>query len=306
MTARLRTCAVFALLACGMLISMTVGNSESAQNPKRADFSALDAPQFSIEFRRGQLLLVGFTSSIAHEQALAQLVARNFDTADVHMKFRPLVVPPRNWSQVTTNLLQVIATTQAADALVSGHQVRLRGITDNASAWTTSLDTLRASLAADVLIDAEVRILDPMPAVEALCQRAFSEVGNEPVNFRQSNADIRTSSYATLDAIVSIAYDCNETIITITGHSDASGYEVNNQRLSLQRAQAVADYLTRGGLARERLLITGAGSLVPIADNANAPGRNLNRRIEFEMLPAEPQAALESDPSGLVGAFQAK
>jgi len=128
-----------------------------------------------------------------------------------------------------------------------------------------------------------------------LCQRVFSRAGSEAVNFKQSSADIRTSSHATLDALVSIAYDCSETRISITGHSDSSGYEVHNRRLSLQRAQAVADYLARGGISHDRLLVTGVGSSFPIADNSSEPGRNLNRRIEFEMLPAEPQAALQHD-----------
>ncbi len=276
-------------------MSFTIGDSESAQESDPVEFSALDTAHFSIEFRHGQVLLEGSTSSSAHEQALKLLVAEKFDTADVHLKFRPLVVPPTTWSQVTLSLVDAIATTRAADATASEQRIQLRGITDDSSAWAASLDALRAASANSVLVDAEVVVLEPLPAVAELCQRVFSRTGNESINFRQSSADIRTSSHATLDAIVSTAYDCNETIIAITGHTDASGYEVNNQRLSLQRAQAVADYLASHGLARDRLLVTGVGSSLPIADNSSAPGRNLNRRIEFKMLPAETQAALQRD-----------
>jgi outer membrane protein OmpA-like peptidoglycan-associated protein len=125
-----------------------------------------------------------------------------------------------------------------------------------------------------------------------LCLRAFSRSDHENVSFRKSSTEIRTPSYAALDALINIAYDCHDMTIAITGHSDSSGYEVTNRRLSFERAQAVADYLARGGLATDRLLVTGAGSLFPVAENSNALGRSLNRRIEIEMLPAQAQTAL--------------
>ncbi len=69
--------------------------------------------------------------------------------------------------------------------------------------------------------------------------------------------------------------------IEIGGHTDSEGTEVNNQRLSLQRAQAVRTYLIGKGVAAPRLVAKGFGSTVPIADNATPEGRAQNRRIEF-------------------------
>ncbi len=103
------------------------------------------------------------------------------------------------------------------------------------------------------------------------------------MEFRQSSAELRTSSYATLDKVIDLANDCRDNRIAITGHSDASGNEVWNQRLSLARAQAVADYLIRGGIEPTRLIVAGAGSSSPVADNSTASGRSRNRRIEFEL-----------------------
>jgi OOP family OmpA-OmpF porin len=86
-----------------------------------------------------------------------------------------------------------------------------------------------------------------------------------------------------LDKIIEVADDCRDSTIAITGHSDSSGNETWNRRLSVARAQAVADYITRGGITPARLLVEGLGSAVPIADNATAQGRSINRRIEFEL-----------------------
>ena len=63
-----------------------------------------------------------------------------------------------------------------------------------------------------------------------------------------------------------------------------SSNEAWNQRLSLQRAQAVVDYLVRAGINAGRLRARGLGSAVPVADNASASGRSRNRRIEFTLL----------------------
>jgi outer membrane protein OmpA-like peptidoglycan-associated protein len=70
---------------------------------------------------------------------------------------------------------------------------------------------------------------------------------------------------------------------TIIGHTDASGDESWNQRLSRARAQAVADHIAGNGIDPARLIIDAFGSSQPVADNATASGRSRNRRIEFEL-----------------------
>ena len=49
--------------------------------------------------------------------------------------------------------------------------------------------------------------------------------------------------------------------------------------MSLARASAIANYIAARGIARERLIIIGAGSSAPIADNTTGYDRRLNRRI---------------------------
>ncbi len=70
---------------------------------------------------------------------------------------------------------------------------------------------------------------------------------------------------------------------TIIGHTDSTGSEVINLELSLRRAEAVRDELIASGVATESLLVTGAGSTKPIADNGTEEGRALNRRIEVSI-----------------------
>lgn len=69
--------------------------------------------------------------------------------------------------------------------------------------------------------------------------------------------------------------------ITVEGHTDSTGSDELNQRLSEQRADAVRNYLISQGLPRDMISSQGFGKNMPIADNATAAGRQQNRRVEL-------------------------
>ena len=71
--------------------------------------------------------------------------------------------------------------------------------------------------------------------------------------------------------------------IEIDGHTDSLGSDAYNQSLSQRRAAAVARYLTAHGVNAARLRVHGHGENEPIADNATAPGRAHNRRVEIRL-----------------------
>lgn len=73
-------------------------------------------------------------------------------------------------------------------------------------------------------------------------------------------------------------------IIEIRGHTDATGDDAVNQKLSEARAQAVYDYLVKRGIEPSRLSYVGLGESTPVADNSTPEGRQLNRRTEFKIL----------------------
>lgn len=80
----------------------------------------------------------------------------------------------------------------------------------------------------------------------------------------------------------------NQTIL-IEGHTDSRGSATVNDALSLQRAQAVRDYLISRGIPAERVRAVGIGSARSIADNATPEGRANNRRVEIIVEPAKDQ-----------------
>ena len=80
--------------------------------------------------------------------------------------------------------------------------------------------------------------------------------------------------------------------VDVVGHADVTGAAMANEKLSLRRAQAVADLLARGGIPRDRLKVSGRGARDPavsVGPSSTAQERAdafaQNRRVEVEMIP---------------------
>jgi len=69
--------------------------------------------------------------------------------------------------------------------------------------------------------------------------------------------------------------------VTIIGHTDNTGNDGINDPLSLERAEAVRDYLSTRGVRSTRMAIEGRGSRQPLGSNASETGRAGNRRVEI-------------------------
>jgi OmpA-OmpF porin, OOP family len=69
----------------------------------------------------------------------------------------------------------------------------------------------------------------------------------------------------------------------ISGHTDNQGNAALNQPLSEARAKSVVTWLKQHGADVSRLAPEGFGATRPVADNATANGRALNRRVEVSL-----------------------
>lgn len=101
------------------------------------------------------------------------------------------------------------------------------------------------------------------------------------VLFDTNSARINPSFAQTLDQIAGTLNEHPEAMVNVVGHTDSTGSADYNQRLSLDRATSVTNYLQGRGVAPGRLTPTGQGENMPIADNATAEGRAQNRRVEM-------------------------
>lgn len=98
--------------------------------------------------------------------------------------------------------------------------------------------------------------------------------------FDVNSSNLRTEGYNNLQKLANILKRDNETVLMIVGHTDSTGDETYNLRLSERRAQSAKTYLESQGLPSSRIQTTGRGELEPIGDNSTDAGRQTNRRIE--------------------------
>jgi outer membrane protein OmpA-like peptidoglycan-associated protein len=101
--------------------------------------------------------------------------------------------------------------------------------------------------------------------------------------FAFNKADLNEKSFSELNEIVKFLKDNPSVKVEISGHTDNVGNEAYNKQLSLQRAQAVVDYLSSHGIEVNRLTQKGYGSQKPLKPNDLEENRQANRRIEFRI-----------------------
>lgn len=99
--------------------------------------------------------------------------------------------------------------------------------------------------------------------------------------FATNKADLSAEAKANLKKFAEDMKDLTDTDITVYGHTDNTGTAEVNERLSLQRAESVAKNLQANGIAKSRIVTEGKSFTMPVADNATAEGRKLNRRVEI-------------------------
>ena len=98
--------------------------------------------------------------------------------------------------------------------------------------------------------------------------------------FKTGKSDLSAASKNDLAKFATSMKDMADTDITIYGHTDNTGSAQVNERLSLERAGAVRNYLHTLGIADTRMKSEGKSFSEPVADNSTEAGRAQNRRVE--------------------------
>lgn len=101
------------------------------------------------------------------------------------------------------------------------------------------------------------------------------------VNFEQSRTTMLQGSETKLREVLQFMAENPGVRIEVIGHTDRTGDERQNQRLSEFRARAVANWLFNQGIDSQRIQTSGKGSSEPVADNSTEEGKAQNRRIEI-------------------------
>ncbi|MDR2593633.1 MAG: OmpA family protein [Fibromonadaceae bacterium] len=200
-------------------------------------------------------------------------------TADVEIAAGPLPIILFTASSESVQIGQPVTlkwqVTNATEVNISGGvgKVQLKG-SKQLKPTETATYTLTAVGEGGTQTEAITVEITAAPVIEA-------RVNLQGVTFGSGNATLTANAKKILDGVAEQLLANPKVKIEIQGHTDNVGNPRANQDLSERRAKAVVGYLATKGVKMTRMRAVGYGQDVPIADNATADGRELNRRIEM-------------------------
>ncbi|MCF6233209.1 MAG: OmpA family protein [Rhodobacteraceae bacterium] len=133
-------------------------------------------------------------------------------------------------------------------------------------------EELRAQLASDeiTIVNTGDRLIVSLP---------------HDITFDSDSSTVRSALRFDLNTVASNLQRYPNSTVQIIGHTDSDGEAAYNAKLSQQRASSVSQVLSGGGVALERLQISGRGEEQPLASNLTEEGKAKNRRVEIVVIP---------------------
>jgi outer membrane protein OmpA-like peptidoglycan-associated protein len=242
-------------------------------------------------------------------QAAANGDAATYDPAELHTAKKALTIAEKTFEDEGDSARArdraYIALRRAQLAEQEGHAVRMdsefkqlqqQSAARNARELTdvrSQLDQQRSQLEQERLRreDAERRAAQAASDLARIASvkqdaRGMVITLSGGVLFASGKSELLPSAQAKLGEVArALGEQSKEANIVVEGHTDSQGSDSFNQKLSLERAQSVSDYLASHGVAGDRIRAEGVGESRPIADNKTAEGRANNRRVEIVVQP---------------------
>ncbi|MFM1913857.1 MAG: hypothetical protein RIR51_1709 [Bacteroidota bacterium] len=152
------------------------------------------------------------------------------------------------------------------------------GITVSSKGFVPSSINLDLSNLGGRYLELNDRDIDLIP----IAKGSIARINN--LFFEINKADLSPESSPELNRLVKLMEENRELKIEISGHTDNTGTKVFNEKLSIDRANAVGNYLKEHNIAQDRIFTKGFGWEKPVATNDTEEGRALNRRVEILIL----------------------
>jgi OmpA-OmpF porin, OOP family len=180
-------------------------------------------------------------------------------------------------------LLSACSTTKELVVLLPGEDGQVGAVAITEPQRTTLLDTpLEAAK-----IDTKGRVTKDTLS-EADVKRTFAEaLAAQPpkalsftLYFVEKSTEIMPDSRATLDALLAEVAKREAVEVQITGHTDRVGKVEDNDRLSIERAEAIRAVLIKNGLRASFIRVVGRGEREPLIPTPDEQAEPRNRRVE--------------------------
>lgn len=111
---------------------------------------------------------------------------------------------------------------------------------------------------------------------------------NEPIvlndiTFDTGKADLKPESFEELDRVAKMLEDNPKITVELSAHTDDTGNDDSNLKLSDKRAKSVMDYMISKGIKADRMTAKGYGETQPLVPNESDENRAKNRRVQFKI-----------------------
>ena len=272
------------ILLLGALASATIDDGAAPQAVPGRQLPPLAAPELRMTLGRGALSVAGTSASRAHETVMRDAIRELFPAPRNELRFVPGVVTPAHWAATSFILLELLPLAQSASVRLDTDGITFDAVSAESARLEAELAKLRHALPSGLAVTARVTAIDAATSQADPCRRMFASVAAARIEFAPASAELRPASFGVLDRLAEFGWECPDTRLRVTGHTDSVGDADTNTELSRSRARAVADYLVSRGLVAERFDVDGRGAMEPLGDNSTEFGRALNRRIEFTLL----------------------
>ncbi len=166
---------------------------------------------------------------------------------------------------------------------VDGRDIALHGTVSTEQSTVQLIDQLSSVVGVRLVRD-QLTTIDPVATARQQTQsflQALSRIDTSVVAFEAGSVQFTPGSDKALDQLAQLMNTNPDFRIRIEGHTDNTGRESVNLRVSRERAEAVARYLVGHNVSPDQLIAKGYGSTQPLADNTTDNGRARNRRIEI-------------------------
>ena len=114
-------------------------------------------------------------------------------------------------------------------------------------------------------------------------QPLVNEISSQ-LKFESGKVNLSKKIYVGVDTLVVLMKNNTNITLIISGHTDNTGTLKINEKLSLQRAMVVTNYLIKKGIDKSRISQKGFADTRPVADNKTMKGRAQNRRVDIEVV----------------------
>ncbi|HEY9001937.1 MAG TPA: OmpA family protein [Mucilaginibacter sp.] len=124
----------------------------------------------------------------------------------------------------------------------------------------------------------------PVKSQPAVVKTAPADFNFKNIQFDYNSAVLRTDGIQYLDHIADEMKKDQSARFILNGHASSEGTESHNMQLSIDRANAVKQYLVNAGIDVSHLQTKGYGAKKPVASNKTDKGRQRNRRVEVKLI----------------------